>query len=119
MRKTILFVDDDEGWREVVAVRLQDAGFEVLTAKDASEAMERAEGIELGLIILDLDLKGESGLALMRCLKRNHPDLPILLYTAQDYDNAAILAMLKEGAHQYLQKGSLEELIVAVGGYFK
>jgi two-component system OmpR family response regulator len=119
MGNKVLFVDDDEHWREIVAIALKEAGFEVSTAQDASEALLQAEAVGPDLLILDLNLAGESGLTLMKYLKRNYPAVPILLYTSTDHDEAAILAMLKEGADQYLPKGSMEELIVTVGSYLR
>ena len=112
----MLYVDDDKDWRDVVAVTFQDAGHEVLTAKDATEAMRLAEGVKLGLIILDLDLDGEDGLVLMKFFKHNQPDVPIILYTSLRHDDEAILDMLRQGAHQYVRKGPLEDLCKAVQG---
>ena len=88
--KKILFVDDDKAWRDVVTVALQDAGYEIRTAKDASEAMLLTEGSNLGLIILDLDLGGEDGLMLMKFFKHNQPGVPIILYTGMKHDEDAI-----------------------------
>lgn len=119
MAKKVLFVDDDSNWREVVSSSLQDAGYEVICARDASEAMEKALGEELGLIILDLNLAGESGLTFMKYLKHNLPDVPILLFTGMDHDDVTVRAMLDQGADQYLRKSGTEELIVTVGSYFR
>jgi len=116
MGKKILFVDDENDWREVAEMYLKDSGYEVLTARDATEALSRTEGVDLGLIILDLNLAGENGLILMKFLKRNHPDVPIILYTGQEHDAAAISHMLKQGARQYVRKGTLGELLQAVQG---
>ena len=117
--KKILYVDDEQTWREMVAEALKAVGHEVLTAKDASEAMEQSDGINLGLIILDLNLAGESGLMLMRFLRRNHPTIPILLYTGQDHDEERVRSMLLQGAAQYLRKGTMKELVQAVGRSFR
>jgi DNA-binding NtrC family response regulator len=114
MEKKILFVDDENDWREVAEMYLKDSGYEVLTARDGTEAMSRTEGVTLGLIILDLNLAGENGLMLMKFLKRNHPDVPIILYTGQEHSSAAIQDMLKQGAQQYVRKGTLGELLKAV-----
>jgi len=113
-RTNILFVDDDQDWRDVVAATLRDGGYEVLTAKDATEAIRLTEGAKLGLIILDLDLDGEDGLVLMKFFKRNQPDVPIILYTGLSHDDDAILEMLRQGALQYVRKGPLEDLRQAV-----
>jgi len=119
MKKKVLFIDDDPHWRELVLLSLQDAGYNVILAQDATAAMEQACGTELGLIILDLNLAGESGLTFMQYLKRNHPDVPILLYTGMEHDDSTVRAMLDDGADQYLRKGNIETLIVTVGTYFR
>ncbi len=119
MAKKVLFIDDDKHWREIVEIGLTDAGYEVLVAQDASEGMLKADGAELGLIILDLDLAGESGLSLMKYLKRNHPGVPMLLFTGVDNDDAAIRNMLNQGADEYLHKDSLDRLLVSVGVYLR
>jgi DNA-binding NtrC family response regulator len=115
-RKKVLYVDDDKDWRDVVSVALKDAGHEVMTARDATEAMQLTEGVKLGLILLDLDLDGEDGLVLMKFFKRNQPDVPIILYTGLSHDDDAILEMLRQGAHQYVRKGRLDDLHKAVQG---
>jgi len=119
MEIKVLFIDDDAHWREIAQKALQDAGYAVETAQDASEAMEKSQASRLGLIILDLNLAGESGLTLMKYLRANQPDVPILLYSGMDHDDSTIRAMMDEGADQYLRKGSIEELIVTVGTYFR
>ena len=119
MGKKILFVDDEEDWREIVAATLKGVGHEVMTAKDASEAMQLSEGVKLGLIILDLNLAGENGVMLMRFLRRNHPEVPILVYTGMQHDEAAVKSMLLQGAAQYLRKGSMDDLVKAVTRSFR
>jgi DNA-binding response OmpR family regulator len=119
MAKTVLYVDDDEKWRQLVSKSFAAAGHDVIIAKDASEGMSKADGADLGLIILDLDLSGESGLALMKFLKWNHPGVPVLLLGDQEQDDNTVRAMLKEGADQYIAKNSIEELLVTAGMYFR
>jgi DNA-binding response OmpR family regulator len=119
MEKKILFVDDEPEWRSVVAEGLKAVGHEVIVAGDASEAMERTEGVSLGLIILDLNLAGEDGLMLMRFLRVNHPGVPVVIYTGRDDDEATITGMLTAGAVQYLRKGPMEELVRAVRRSFR
>jgi len=115
----VLFIDDDPDWREIAQTALQDAGYSVETAQDASEAMEKSQSNRLGLIILDLNLAGESGLTFMKYLRVNQPDVPVLLFTGIDHDDSTVRSMLDQGADQYLRKGTIEELIVTVGTYFR
>ena len=114
MGNKILFVDDDKDWRLMVATWLGDAGYEVVTAADATEAMTKGAGAALGLIILDLDLAGEDGLVLMQFMKQNHPGTPVILFTGLSHDDDTILAMLREGAYQYVRKGPQADLVKAV-----
>jgi two-component system, OmpR family, response regulator len=114
-RHKILFVDDDQHWRDLVSAALTEAGFEVLAASDGSEAMRQAADLSPGLIIVDEDLAGESGFMLTRFLRCNHPDVPIMLYTSAEHDADTTMDMMNQGADQCLPKGSMEELIVNVG----
>ena len=109
-KKRILFVDDEQDWRLVVGNFLEEAGFQVVTAKDATEALRRMETLELEGIVLDLNLGGESGLFLMELLKQKHPGVPILVYTGMDLEPPVIQSILQQGAKQYLRKGSMKEL---------
>jgi Response regulator containing CheY-like receiver, AAA-type ATPase, and DNA-binding domains len=119
MSRQVLIIDDDKTWLELAGSALQNAGYNVLTAHNGSEALEKAGEGKVGLIVLDLNLAGESGLTLMNYLKRNHPEAAILLVTGMDHDDITIRSMLDMGADQYLRKGSMEELLVTVGTYFK
>ena len=89
-------VDDDENWRRMVTVWLKDAGYNVLAVSNASEALLQAGESSPGLIVLDLDLGGENGLMLMKYLKQNHSDVPILLFTGMEHDDPAVERMRQQ-----------------------
>ena len=115
MAKTILFVDDDQGWRDLVATGVKGAGYDVLTAQDASEAMVKLDGVAVGLAILDLNLACLDGLKLMQFLKRKHPDVGIIIFTGTEHEGVEIMTMLQQGASYYVRKqGSLDELLEAI-----
>jgi len=92
--KKILFVNGDADMREVVAGVLQDAGGEISTAMDASDALVQMYDTKLDLIILALNLNGEGGLELVKFLKRNQHDVPVILHPGLSHEDDAILAML-------------------------
>ena len=114
MGKSILYVEDMEDWRSMVSSALNPEGFEVVAVEDASKAMQAFDEGSFNLVLLDLRLKNESGIMLMRFLKYNHPDVPIVLYTGLDHDDTTIQWLLQEGADDYLHKGSMEELLKKV-----
>jgi DNA-binding response OmpR family regulator len=109
-KKKILFVDDESDWRQIAGTSLKEAGFEVLTAMDATETLRHMRAIKPDAIVLDVNLAGESGLLLMELLQEKHPDVPILIYTGLDQDSATIQTILQQGARKYLRKGSMAEL---------
>lgn len=114
LSQRILFVDDDADWRLIVKDCLEDAGFEVIIAKDATQAMVETGGFKLDLIILDLDLGGENGFVLLKFLELNYPDVPFVLYTGLLQAEVAAQTMTREGDQPYLRKGTMQELLEGV-----
>jgi two-component system, OmpR family, alkaline phosphatase synthesis response regulator PhoP len=82
--KTILVVDDEAHILHVVSLKLQNAGFGVITAKDAEEAFDAALGATVDLVITDFQMPGMSGLDLARKLHKEpgKRELPVMLLTA-------------------------------------
>jgi len=84
-QKTILVVDDEAHILHVVSLKLQNAGFNVITARDAEEAFEAATTSSVDMVITDYQMPpGATGLELARRL-HNHPGkrgLPMILLTA-------------------------------------
>lgn len=114
--KRVLFVDDEADWRLIVKDCLEDAGFEVVTANDAGQAMAETDGLKLDLIILDLNLGGENGFVLMKILKVNYPGIPFLLYTGLPPADIAAQGRSGENSQPYLRKGPMGELLAGVQG---
>ena len=115
-RKT-LFVDDEKPLCDAVSASLAGAGFDVLAVADASQAMLQAEDPALGLIIVDQDLAGESGVMLTKFLRWNHPEVPTIIYTSPEHEADTTSHTRNRRADQCLPKGSIEKLIAHVGHY--
>lgn len=81
--ETILFVEDEAFVRDVTVEVLRSAGYRVLAAKNATEAIRSydARRGEVKLLLTDVVLPGETGLALAGRLRREDPDLKVLLVT--------------------------------------
>lgn len=98
----LLVVDDDERIRSLLKKFLMRNGFLVSTARDAAHARRVLAGLEFDLIVLDVMMPGEDGMALTRSL-RETLQTPILLLTAKgDTDNR--IEGLEAGADDYLPK---------------
>ncbi|UXU75943.1 MULTISPECIES: response regulator [unclassified Paracoccus (in: a-proteobacteria)] len=98
----ILVVDDDERIRSLLRRFLLKNGFLVTTARDAAQARRLLGGLDFDMIVLDVMMPGEDGIALTRDLRRSLTT-PILLLTAKGETQDRI-AGLESGADDYLPK---------------
>ncbi len=100
----ILIVDDDLDIRELLAEYLQKNGFRVTTAANGKQMRAVLERMPVDLIVLDLMLPGEDGLALCRDLRTGESKvIPILMLTARSEETDRIIG-LEMGADDYLTK---------------
>ncbi|MBU1727681.1 MAG: response regulator [Candidatus Omnitrophica bacterium] len=91
MAKRILVVDDEEDILKTVSFRLKSAGYDVVTASDGLEGLNKArsEDAPPDLIILDLMLPKIDGYKVCRMLKfdENYRDIPVILFTARSEES--------------------------------
>jgi len=102
----ILVVDDEMGARTLLGIMLGHAGFTVITAKDANEALSLLEQPDRpDLIILDVMMPGMDGIELCRTIRRRPglATLPILILSART-NLEDIGRGLEAGANDYLPK---------------
>ncbi len=99
----ILVVDDDRNLVEVLKVRVELAGYDVVTAVKEEKALEAARGQTFDLAIIDLQLERMNGIALMKELHLLLPDMPVIILTAYGTIENAVEAM-KQGAYSYITK---------------
>jgi two-component system phosphate regulon response regulator OmpR len=98
----LLVIDDDNRLRALLRRYLSEHGYRVTEATDAADARARLAGMTFDLLIVDVMMPGETGLALTRALRELH-DLPILMLTAMGAPEERI-AGLEAGADDYLAK---------------
>ncbi len=99
----LLVVDDDPRLRDLLRRYLSDNGFAVYTAENATAMGKLWQRERFDLLILDLMLPGEDGLAVLRRLRGNKDETPVLMLTAKGEDVDRILG-LEMGADDYLPK---------------
>jgi len=93
--KKVLFVDDTSDWRYLAALYLGEHGYEVVTAEDAIGATLQVTEFKPDLVVLDLNLCGESAVVLLKLLSDLHPELPVLIYSGMDLSDAEISELHK------------------------
>lgn len=86
--KTILVVDDEPDVRNFLAACIEDAGFNVETAVDGIDALEKIEANPPDLMTIDLVMPRLSGIQLMRKLRKNDKwaNIPVIVITAHAHD---------------------------------
>ena len=99
----ILFVEDHEDTRELIALIFQQATYEVVTATTVSRALTLARAERFNLFILDSRLPDGSGFDLCREIRRMDRATPILFYSALAFEKDKDEA-LRAGAQKYLVK---------------
>ncbi|MCI3028592.1 response regulator YycF [Desemzia sp. C1] len=111
--KKILVVDDEKPISDIIKFNLTKEGYDVYTAYDGEEAVEKAEEIVPDLIVLDLMLPKMDGLEVCREVRKKH-DMPIIMVTAKDAEIDKVLG-LELGADDYVTKPfSNRELVARV-----
>jgi two-component system phosphate regulon response regulator OmpR len=98
----LLIVDDDARIRELLRKFLMRQGFWVTTARDAAHARKLLAGLDFDLIVMDVMMPGENGIALTRALRQDRAT-PILLLTARG-DTSDRIEGFEAGADDYLPK---------------
>ena len=113
-RTRILVVDDKESFRFIVKGYLADAGYDVIGAGSAEEALQELARTPCDLIVSDLVMPDMDGVELLRQIRRQWPQLPFVLATAHGSIDGAVAAM-QEGADDYLLKPlHRDELLLVV-----
>jgi two-component system response regulator RegX3 len=110
---TILVVDDEQSYRDALAVALQREGFIVETAADGAEAIARFDATKPALVLLDVMLPQMSGVDVCREI-RKRSQVPIIMVTARSSEIDAVVG-LEVGADDYITKPfRLRELVARV-----
>ncbi|BBY58180.1 response regulator transcription factor [Mycolicibacterium sarraceniae] len=109
---TVLVVDDETVLAEMVSMALRYEGWNIATAADGASAITAARGSRPDAVVLDIMLPDMSGLDVLRKLREQNPQLPVLLLTAKDAVEDRI-AGLTAGGDDYVTKPfSIEEVVL-------
>ena len=101
--KKILMVDDDVRMRDLLQQYLTEQGFNIKTVADSTEMDAVLAKENVDMLVLDLMLPGEDGLAICRRLRASGSSLPIIMLTARGDEVERIIG-LEMGADDYLPK---------------
>ena len=104
MAKTkILVVDDDRNLLDLIHMRLEASGFDVIAVDHENRAKEVFRQGIFDFAVIDLQLVKQDGLLLMQELHLIHPDMPVIILTAHGSIESAVEAM-NRGAFDFIPK---------------
>lgn len=103
--KRVLIVDDSATMRDMVSYTLDTAGFKVVSAVDGVDALEKADGLPMDLIITDINMPRMDGIDLIEKLRElaEFKGVPILCLTTETGDDTKNAAK-NAGATGWIQK---------------
>ena len=105
MKKKILLIDDDKNMVRMLKIRLESEGFNVISAYDGEEGLEKTLKEKPDLIILDIMLPKMDGYQVCQKLKEDRKtwDIPVLMLTAKDDLESRFIGLFS-GAIEYMSK---------------
>lgn len=110
----LLIVDDDASMRMALSESLASCGYEVETAENGAEALNKFKNGRFAGVVTDMRMPKMSGMDVLKGVKAISPQTPVILITAYGTVNTAVEAM-KEGAAEFIMKPfSLDDLEFAV-----
>ncbi len=102
-KKCILIVDDEENSRTGLSKILARSGYEVVTAGDGKEALDKVTEIDCHLVITDMKMPNMGGIELLKQVKKLKPNIGVIMVTAYGEVDSYLEAM-NLGAFEYLNK---------------
>ncbi|MGV2333315.1 MAG UNVERIFIED_CONTAM: response regulator [Planctomycetaceae bacterium] len=112
--RTILLVDDEPLYRTSTAALLRNSGYQVITAASAEDAMRLMREQPAGLAMVDLNLPGNEKLELLRFLREQFSEVPVMVVTGHPSLPTAIASLRLRITDYLLKPVKYEELLEAV-----
>ena len=102
-KKRILVVDDEPDFLEVITIRLEANDYEVITACNGNEALEKIKSEKPDAVLLDILMPGIDGLEVLKKIRKTDSKLPVYMLTAFSTDERFRMAN-KFGASGFIVK---------------
>jgi DNA-binding NtrC family response regulator len=103
IKADVLLVDDEEQFLKILSQRLEGRGIKVDTSTSGEDALQKVEGKAFDAIVLDLAMPGMSGIDTLKRIRKENPDLQIIMLTGHGSVEKGVEA-IKAGAVDFLEK---------------
>ena len=109
----VLIVDDSDVDRLLMEGLLKKVpSFEVIGARDGIHALEQLKAWSIDMVITDIQMPRMDGLELIEAVRKDYPDIPVVLTTGMGSEEIAAVA-LKSGAASYIPKSRLNKMLIS------
>lgn len=116
MAQTILYVDDEADLAGAIEAQLEDYPFDLAFCRSAEDALDVIRDREIHIIVLDLGLPGMSGFDFLKMVRKDHPNLPVIIVTGFK-SKLALDRAAQLGCTVFLEKPfSFNDLITKIQG---
>jgi CheY-like chemotaxis protein len=109
----VLIVDDEAFNVDYLEQALEDSNYQIITASNGKEALDRIQSEQPDLVLLDLSMPVLDGFAVLAQVKANQVlrDIPVIIISAE-HDSKSVVKGIKQGAEDYLTKPVDADLLV-------
>jgi two-component system OmpR family response regulator len=115
MQQRILVVDDEPQIREMLSMYLARHGYATATAGDSAERLRVVKESKVDVVVLDIGLAEEDGLTLLEKLKKEKPDVRVIMLTGMGFVEDLLQEAQQKGADGYVSKVlPLDELLISI-----
>ena len=115
----VLTVDDEPAITELLSMALRYEGWDVTTAHSGTTAVQAARDTRPDVLVLDMMLPDFDGLEVMRRVRTEQPDVPVIFLTARDAVDDRIHGLTAGGDDYVTKPFSLEELVARLRGLLR
>lgn len=115
----VLTVDDEPSLIELLAMAMRYEGWDVTTASSGTAAVKAARDVQPDAIVLDMMLPDFDGLEVMRRIRTEQPDVPVIFLTAKDGVSDRVQGLTAGGDDYVTKPFSLEEVIARLRGLLR
>jgi len=118
-KPTILITDDEKSIRGALKEILEFENYSTVEAENGTEALQIVDKKVVDLVVLDIKMKGMDGIEVLEKIKKNHPELPVIMISGHGTIKIAVEAT-KIGAFDFLEKPpDLNRLLISVRNALK
>lgn len=119
INERILVVEDEKQIAKILKIELEYEGYEVIVAHDGKSGLQSALNEKLDLILLDVMLPEMNGIEVLRRIRKENSQIPVLLLTARNMTMDKVTG-LDQGANDYITKPfEMEELLARIRSFLR